>query len=480
MKNQKIFSATLLIIPAWIFFAMIPVFSSQTNSGSDANEIKPERNIAGIECRLLMEKEQWQISEISKFKAYIVNIGDGNPYLTKLFTLLGVKPENVTLHMADIVHQNCQLKVDKQWYRYINPEWTGGIAVHNVTDWLIQVGAFMPISLEPKHWVTIDDSKPLVLEAGKHNISFGWSGKLNYSIPNNNKAEKPVLLESKAIQIEILKSPETSETISELQEHRLRVTDLYQTYLSANNRTEKEQKLGLKTNLITFNSFYPNFAWEDVPFLLELAKNNSLHQGMPSLNISSYAGQYCIDGMIALWLIEGIRRNQISLNREIQIGEKLHINSHRVPFNSVCIKNGISLRECEKSTELHKEVLQAYVKWWQTVGSLPAYQASAFHPLDLTAIEWYAGESYKDETLNIYEKLSSSGIIAEREIIYRIYIDNAYQPQETFQTVYYVLKNPDEKPPFTADKLKVRKIVLYYYDKEGKVIRTEDIMSEVK
>ena len=106
MKIQKIFRYAVFLIPAWILFAVIPVFSSQTNSGLDPNEIEPERNIAGIECRLLMDKEQWQISEIPKFKAYLVNMGDRNPYLAKLLTLLGVTPENVTLRLADLVHQN--------------------------------------------------------------------------------------------------------------------------------------------------------------------------------------------------------------------------------------------------------------------------------------------------------------------------------------------------------------------------------------
>lgn len=76
--------------------------------------------------------------------------------------------------------------------------------------------------------------------------------------------------------------------------------------------------------------------------------------------------------------------------------------------------------ECEQSAQIHATVLQAYRTWWRAVGSLPA--------------------------------------------------------DEALQTIYYTLKNPGVKPPFTEDMLTVQRVVLHYYDRHGKGIRTKDVM----
>ncbi|MBN1972297.1 MAG: hypothetical protein JW787_01560 [Sedimentisphaerales bacterium] len=473
MNYQNFFKSVVILTLVWILLISISGWSSVTSSRSSEDKIKPEQEISDITCNLLPEKQQWQVSEIPKFKAYIPKPRDINEYLTKLLGLLGINPENENLLMAVIEQQNCQIKVDKQWYRYINPEWTGGMGTYNDINWLVQAGAFISISLDPKHWVTLDNSSPLVLEPGKHTISFGWAGIIKSSNTNTNQKDKPVLLASKPIKIEILKSSEPSAKMSETEEHRRRVTELFNSYAHANSLTKEEQELGLKTDLRTFEEFHPKFMWEDIPFLLELAQNDNLHKGMPKLGISSYAGQYCREGMIALWFIEGLRREQVSLAREKQIGEKLHVGSYRLPLNAMCVKKGMSSRECEQSLEIHKSVLQAYINWWQTVGSLPAPQASVFYPLDLMDIEWGGSEN---DLLVLYKEQSSSGTIAEKAIRHSIYTGNKYQPDKTFQTIYYSLKNPDENPPYIPDKLKVQKIVLYYYDEQGKVIRTEEIL----
>lgn len=480
MINHKYLSYMKVVMLVGFFFAAISCLSSETISSSSENKIKPEREISEVTCDLLPEKQQWQTSEIPKFKAYIPKPRDKNEYLTKLLGLLGINPENEKLLIAAIEQQNCQIQVDKQWYRYINPDWTGGMGAYSTIDWLVQAGAFISISLDPKHWENPDNSKPLVLETGIHTITFGWAGVIRNSNTTINQKDKSVLLASKPINIEIMKSSEPTVKMPETEEHRFRVTELFNSYAHTNSFTKEEQELGLKTDLRTFYEFYPKFTWEDIPLLLELAQNDKLHDGMPKLGISSYAGQYCIEGMIALWFIEGLRREQVSLKREVQIGKKLHVNSYHLPFNAMCVKKGMSTSECEQSLDIHKTVLQEYLNWWQMVSLLPAPYASAFHPLDLTDLEWYGGESYRNETLVVYKEQSPSGTIAEKAIRHWKYKNGKNQSEETFQTIYYTLKNPDEKPPFTADKLKVQKIVLHYYDEQGKVNRTEDILPETK
>jgi len=109
--------------------------------------------------------------------------------------------------------------------------------------------------------------------------------------------------------------------------------------------------------------------------------------------------------------------------------------------------------------EIHRAVLQAYRRWWYLVESLPAGQAAAFYPLDLTDMQWYgAGERWRNRPLEIYEEVSSAGIVAERTIRQWKYDGDEYQPDITLQTIYYMLKDPAAKAPFDSDMLKVKKL----------------------
>jgi hypothetical protein len=203
-----------------------------------------------------------------------------------------------------------------------------------------------------------------------------------------------------------------------------------------------------------------------------LAQDEELLDGMPSLMISSYIGQSCRKGMIALWLIEGLRR-------EKQLGEKLHPASFRLPLNPICVKEGMGMSECEKSLEIHRAVLEAYRQWWRMVESLPAGQAAVFYPLDMTDVRWFgAGDLWPEEPLEIYEEISSDGMAATRTIkhLQKTEGTSDYEPGKILQEVYYTLKNPGEKPPFTSDMLKIQKITLHYYDGRGDETRTVDIV----
>ena len=157
--------------------------ASETTSMNSPDKIVPEQQIYGVQCRLLPDKNEWQASEIPIFKAYVP------------------APGNENLRLAAIVHQGCQVQVNNKWYRYINSRWTGGTSTHYSTAWLVQAGGFLRISLDKGHWVTIDDSKPLVLEADNRTISFGWAGYKEDLAGNNSPEENPVLLVSEPVQI---------------------------------------------------------------------------------------------------------------------------------------------------------------------------------------------------------------------------------------------------------------------------------------
>ena len=271
----------------------------------------------------------------------------------------------------------------------------------------------------------------------------------------------------------IVKAEESAQEPESAEKNLQRVTELFNAYV--------HKQPGTEVDVSHLYGSVSIFKWEDIPSLLELAKKDNLLKGMPSLMISSYMGRYCREGMIALWFVEGIRRQQLSLEREKQLGEKMqmHIAYSRLPLNPICIKEGMQIEECEQSLEIHKTVLEVYNKWWQLVGSLPAPQAAAFYPFDRTNLSWYGSPNlWPDEPLEVYDKISPEGTAAQRTIrqLEKIKDSYEYEPGKILQTVYYSLKNPDDKPPFKPDMLKIQKIVLNYYNDKGKVIQTKDIL----
>lgn len=456
MKNQ-----TQTISISLIFIVFMGCFASDDSPIKTSHQ-EPDQahQIYGVHCRLLPEKDKWRASEVPKFKAYVPAPGHAGVWL------------------AAIAQQNCRLQINNQWYRYIHPEWTGGISVHAKTDWLVEVGGFLTVSLDRNHWVSLRDSRPLVLNAGQHSIRIGWAGHKEDPTGKRNREDNPILLISKPARIQILESKKQAKPARE----RLhKVTELFNSYVQRKPITKAQQKRGLRTDLRLFHGWKPKFTWEDIPALLEIARNDRLIEGMPSEIFSSYIGQYCRKGMIALWLIEGLRREQLSLQREKQLGEKLplHIAHSRLPLNPICLNGILSISECERSSEIHKTALQAYQTWWQAVGSLPATQAAVYYPFDLFDIEWYgAPDHWLKEPLKTYETISSDGTVAKRIIrqSQRIKDNDEYEPGNIMQTVYYTLRNPEAKAPFTPKKLKIKKIVLYYYDTQGNVTRTEDVL----
>lgn len=73
-------------------------------------------------------------------------------------------------------------------------------------------------------------------------------------------------------------------------------------------------------------------------------------------------------------------------------------------------------------------------------------------------------------------KVSADGTVAQRTVTQWTYVDNNYKPGKVLQTIYYTPKDPAAKPPFTRDALVVQKVQLYFYNQEGKGIRSESIV----
>lgn len=118
---------------------------------------------------------------------------------------------------------------------------------------------------------------------------------------------------------------------------------------------------------------FPKLDLTDVPALLEYADSGKILKSFPRSPFSSQFEATCSEGMVALWLIEGIRQ-----------GGKYP------SLNSLCFKSGVESKNWTKTSEdNHKEVAKAYRAWWDKAKSLTPEKAKALDPLKDTGLSWH-------------------------------------------------------------------------------------------
>jgi hypothetical protein len=118
---------------------------------------------------------------------------------------------------------------------------------------------------------------------------------------------------------------------------------------------------------------FPRLDWDDVPALLEYADNTKMLKAFPRDGASSQFELQCSEGMVALWLIEGLRRGD------------------RYPSgNALCFNAAKAGSDWGKASEdNHKEVANAYRAWHEKTKSLTPEKAKAVNPLDGTGLAWH-------------------------------------------------------------------------------------------
>jgi hypothetical protein len=117
---------------------------------------------------------------------------------------------------------------------------------------------------------------------------------------------------------------------------------------------------------------FPALSWQDVPALLEIAPSRVVVRRFPRNPLASQFQQECSEGMVALWLIEGIRKRG-------------KYPSH----NALCFRPGPARGDYGQVSERnHDQALKAYQAWWKKVGHLPPDRAAVV-PLRGTGLSWY-------------------------------------------------------------------------------------------
>jgi hypothetical protein len=118
---------------------------------------------------------------------------------------------------------------------------------------------------------------------------------------------------------------------------------------------------------------FPKLDLTDVPAVLEYADSTKTLKIFPRHTLSSQYEATCSEGMVALWLIEGVRK-----------GGKYP------SLNSLCFKVGVEVKDWTKASEdNHKAVAKAYRAWWDKAKSLTPEKAKALDPLKNTGLSWH-------------------------------------------------------------------------------------------
>jgi hypothetical protein len=108
---------------------------------------------------------------------------------------------------------------------------------------------------------------------------------------------------------------------------------------------------------------FPALGWSHIPALLERAPSRARLKAFPVNPASSRMQAECSEGILALWLIEGIRQ-----------GGKYP------SLNPIC--RGSSDEDSQQ------RAVQAYLRWWQKVKDDPGAAAKR-DPFADTELSWY-------------------------------------------------------------------------------------------
>ena len=120
--------------------------------------------------------------------------------------------------------------------------------------------------------------------------------------------------------------------------------------------------------------WFPGLNWEDVPALLEVARSSRELTSFPTNPLSSQAMSSCSEGMIALWLIEGLQEE----------GHLPSLNPILIDKNSTMpFKEAITQ---EQQNEFQGKALAAYTDWWSQAKS---GRVQGKHALEGSGLSWF-------------------------------------------------------------------------------------------
>ncbi len=118
---------------------------------------------------------------------------------------------------------------------------------------------------------------------------------------------------------------------------------------------------------------FPALDWADVPALLDRGQSKrELHEFPRNPDSSQYESR-CREGIVALWLVEGLRQGGCFPSN-----------------NALCFSGPVDGSDWTGASEVnHGRLFGAYRAWWDEVGKLPKARAVAVDPLAGTGLSWH-------------------------------------------------------------------------------------------
>ncbi len=118
---------------------------------------------------------------------------------------------------------------------------------------------------------------------------------------------------------------------------------------------------------------FPKLEVSDVPALLQHVDSTKSLKSFPRNSLSSQYEAQCSEGMVALWLIEGVH-----------LGGKFPSN------NALCFKRGLELKNwTEDSEKNHAALVKVYRDWWDRVRTQKPEPTKDDSPLKDTLYAWH-------------------------------------------------------------------------------------------
>ncbi len=351
--------------------ASLPAAAALSRDGEPGRPILRASSIEGVQCRLIPDKTTWPPDESPRAKACIQS-SDSN-----------------SVWLATVIGAAFELQVDDRSYRWAGPQWLGVFGPYDRTPWLAGVGGFLTVPLDGWCWRTCDGNEPLAWQPGEHRVRIAWAGQIAPDPDGQPDPNRGVLLVSDAASIEI--EPGRRPGADNRQDE---VTWLFDWYVRAEAVTPAQESAGMKVDLRAHHEWHPCFQWRDIPALLALADRAEDAGKVPYNLFSSYRQDRCRQGMVALWLIEGLRCKQAAVNEALAAGRDAPRVHYLFPLNPLCRGDDVGMTEAETSAEIHQKVLAAYRRWWEYVRSMPAEHAAGYDPLGDTGIRWFTGRTF--------------------------------------------------------------------------------------
>ncbi|HEX4611521.1 MAG TPA: DUF4943 family protein [Urbifossiella sp.] len=115
--------------------------------------------------------------------------------------------------------------------------------------------------------------------------------------------------------------------------------------------------------------WFPDLGWEDIPALLARADSTRELANFPVNPASSLHQPTCPEGVVAVWLVEGIRKG----------GRFASLNPRPFPLEDPTKERAANVQA----------LAQAYRGWWDRVKQMPPEQAREADPLGGTSFRWH-------------------------------------------------------------------------------------------